>query len=234
MLEEGIGDVIRNLDPVEFELPNKSRISLRISSCSIANPTVPLNQINVREKRIFPSECRQKNETYAGMCTIVIDWDVNGQPKPPITKDIGHLPVMLRSKACNLGGLSPQELVERGEHEDEWGGHFIVRGLEKLIRMLIMTRRNFPIALNRNSWKERGKEFSSTGVLIRCVRTDQTSTNNVLHYLVNGSAKLMFSIKRSLSFVPLVMLLKAFSNYTDNEIFKRLAAGFENNQYYKQ
>nr|XP_019540879.2 DNA-directed RNA polymerase I subunit RPA2 [Aedes albopictus] len=233
MLEEGIDDVIRRLDPMEFELPNKNRVRLRISHCSIAKPTVPLNQINVKEKRIFPSECRQKNETYSGMCTIVVDWDVNGQPKPPITKDIGHLPIMLRTKACNLGGLSPRELVERMEHEDEWGGHFIVRGLEKLIRMIIMTRRNFPIALNRNSWKERGKEFSSTGVMIRCVKSDQTSTNNVLHYLVNGTAKLMFSIRKSLTFVPVVMLLKALSPYTDNEIYKRLISGFEDDQYYK-
>lgn len=234
MLEEGIDDVVRNLEPCEFELPSKNRVRLRITGCSIAKPTIPLSQINVREKRIFPSECRQKNETYTGMCTIMIDWDVDGQPKPPITRDVGPLPIMLRSKACNLGGLSPQELVERGEHEDEWGGHFIVRGHEKLIRMIIMTRRNFPIALNRNSWKERGKEFSSTGVMIRCVKTDQTSTNNVLHYLVNGTAKLMFSIRKSLTFVPIVMLLKALSDYTDNEIFKRLIAGFEDDQYYKQ
>ncbi|XP_053694116.1 DNA-directed RNA polymerase I subunit RPA2 [Sabethes cyaneus] len=233
MLEEGIDDMIRNLEPVEFELPNKNRVRLRITSCSIAKPTVPISQLNVREKRIFPSECRQRSENYSGMCTITIDWEVDGQPRPPITRDVGPLPIMLRSKACNLDGMSPQELVERGEHEDEWGGHFIVHGLEKLIRMLIMTRRNFPIALNRNSWKDRGKDFSSTGIIIRCVRTDQTSTQNVLHYLNNGTAKLMFSIRKSLTFVPIVMLLKAFSNFADNAIFEKLTAGYEDDQYYK-
>ncbi|XP_001844066.2 DNA-directed RNA polymerase I subunit RPA2 [Culex quinquefasciatus] len=233
VLREGLADVIRQLDPVEFELPNKDRVRLRIGDCSIARPVVPLSQLNVREKRVFPSECRQKNETYAGMCTITVDWEVNGQPKPAITRDIGALPVMLRSRACNLGGMSPAELVERGEHEDEWGGHFVVRGMEKLIRMLIMTRRNYPIVLSRNSWRDRGKEFSSTGIMIRCVRTDQTSTNNVLHYLVNGTAKLMFSIRRSLTFIPIMMLLKALSDYTDNEIYKRLIVGYEEDQYYK-
>ncbi|XP_055597552.1 DNA-directed RNA polymerase I subunit RPA2-like [Uranotaenia lowii] len=234
MLEEGIDDVIRNLEPMVFELPNKNRVRLQITDCSIANPTVPMSMLNVREKRIFPSECRQKNETYTGMCTITIEWDVDGHPKPPITRDVGPLPIMLRSKICNLAGLSPAELVRRGEHEDEWGGHFLVRGMEKLIRMLVMTRRNFPIALNRNSWKDRGKEFSSTGVMIRCVRTDQTSDGNVLHYLNNGTAKLMFSIKKSLTFVPIMMLLKALSSYTDNEIYKRLINGFEDDQYYVQ
>lgn len=119
VLREGLADVIRQLDPVEFELPNKDRVLLRIGDCSIAKPVVPLSQLNVREKRIFPSECRQKNETYAGMCTITVEWEVNGQQRPPITKDIGALPVMLRSRACNLAGMSPAELVERGEHEDE-------------------------------------------------------------------------------------------------------------------
>ena len=32
-------------------------------------------------------------------------------------KVMGNIPIMLRSKACNLADLSPKKLVERGEHE---------------------------------------------------------------------------------------------------------------------
>uniref|UniRef100_A0A182SQS8 DNA-directed RNA polymerase n=1 Tax=Anopheles maculatus TaxID=74869 RepID=A0A182SQS8_9DIPT len=141
---------------------------------------------------------------------------------------------MLKSKACNLHGLSPEELVARGEHEDEWGGHFIVRGNEKLIRMLVMTRRNYPIAVNRNTWRDRGKDFSMTGIFIRCVRNDQHSTKNVLHYLTNGTAKLMISIGKSLSFIPVLMILKALGNHSDNEIYRKLIDGYEDDQYYKR
>lgn len=72
--------------------------------------------------------------------------------------------------------MSPKELVERGEHEQEWGGYFIIKGHERLVRMLVMTRRNFPICLKRSSWKTRGNLFSDMGVSIRSVKEDQTST----------------------------------------------------------
>lgn len=67
-------------------------------------------------------------------------------------------------------------MVERGEHENEWGGYFVMKGHEKLIRMLLMTRKNFPIAVQRNTWRDRGQHFGDTGIMVRSVRTDQTAT----------------------------------------------------------
>lgn len=72
--------------------------------------------------------------------------------------------------------LSPEELVKKGEHENEWGGYFIMKGHEKLIRMLLMTRKNFPIAVQRNTWRDRGQNFGDTGIMVRSVKTDQTAT----------------------------------------------------------
>lgn len=72
--------------------------------------------------------------------------------------------------------MSPSELVKHNEHEQEWGGYFIIKGHERLVRMLIMTRRNYPLAIKRSSWKTRGALFSEYGVQIRCVTNDQTAT----------------------------------------------------------
>lgn len=72
--------------------------------------------------------------------------------------------------------MNPAELVAHGEHEQEWGGYFLVKGLERLIRMLLMTRRNYPIAIKRSSWKTRGALFSDLGILLRSVRDDNTAT----------------------------------------------------------
>ena len=44
---------------------------------------------------------------------------------------------MLRSDACNLAGLTPEQLIKRGEHEHEWGGYFIVGGHERIIRYFV-------------------------------------------------------------------------------------------------
>jgi DNA-directed RNA polymerase beta subunit len=49
--------------------------------------------------------------------------------------------------APNSHGLAPfKELVEAKEESEELGGYFIVNGIEKLIRMLIVQRRNHPMA----------------------------------------------------------------------------------------
>lgn len=74
-------------------------------------------------------------------------------------------------------------MVERGEHENEWGGCFIMKGHEKLIRMLLMTRKNFPIAVQRNTWRDRGQHFGDTGIMVRSVRTDQTATVSIKNFI---------------------------------------------------
>lgn len=72
--------------------------------------------------------------------------------------------------------MSCKQLVEHGEHEQEWGGYFVIKGLERLVRMLLMTRRNYPVAIKRSGWKSRGILFSDLGVLLRTVRDDNTAT----------------------------------------------------------
>jgi len=72
--------------------------------------------------------------------------------------------------------MSPEELVTHGEHEQEWGGYFVIKGLERLIRMLVMTRRNYPIAVKRSGWKTRGAQFSNLdiGMINSHVSNDET------------------------------------------------------------
>lgn len=78
--------------------------------------------------------------------------------------------------------MSPKELVKHGEHEQEWGGYFVIKGHERIIRMLLMTRRNYPVAVKRSTWKSRGNLFSEYGIMIRCVKEDQTSTVRKLKF----------------------------------------------------
>lgn len=233
MIDEGLQDCLNNIEPVEFQIETGDRIKLVIEDCSILPPTVPLGNFNVKERRIFPTECRQRGATYKGVCNVKIGWYVNGLKQSSVERDLGEVPIMLKSKICSLYGLKPFELVERGEHEHEWGGQFVIKGHEKLIRMLLMTRRNYPIAIKRSTWKDRGYKFSDTGILIRSVSTDQTSTNNVLHFILNGTAKFMFSYNKLLSYLPVVFLMKCLVNYTDEHIFRALMKGYEDDQYYR-
>lgn len=223
MLDEGLADCVKNIHPVEFELTPGERVSLFVENITIAEPQVPATCITVRNKKIYPSECRQRASSYTGLCTVTVGWTVNGVPRAPIDKQMGEIPIMLKvsdhfftwivhefdivfvycwhtqTKACNLNGKAPKQLVEQGEHENEWGGCFIMKGHEKLIRMLLMTRKNFPITVSRNTWKDRGQNFSDLGIMVRSVRTDQTATVGWTSYFTHSSIR--FSIVFYISYV---------------------------------
>lgn len=242
----GLAECVQNLNPIEFALPSGDEVSISISNCIIGTPSVPLTVVGTSSRHIYPLECRQRKFSYRGKCTIQLKWSVNGVPYPSIEKEMGDLPIMLKvsidlickvfaklplllfqSKLCNIKNFSPSQLVKVGEQEDEWGGYFVVKGNQKLIRMLLQTRKNYPISLRRGTWKDRGQMFSDLGVIVRSVSSDQSSVNNVLHFLHNGTAKFMFSSGRAMSYVPVLMLMKALVNVTDEFMYSRLVAGYE-------
>ncbi|XP_010175197.1 DNA-directed RNA polymerase I subunit RPA2-like, partial [Antrostomus carolinensis] len=139
---------------------------------------------------------------------------------------------MVKSKLCNLYNLSPQELIQHHEEEEEMGGYFIVNGLEKVIRMLIMPRRNFPLAMTRHKWKTRGPGFTEYGVMMHCVKDEHTAINMNLHYLENGCVMLNFIFQKELFFIPLGFALKALVNFSDYQIFEELVKGKEGDTFY--
>ena len=50
---------------------------------------------------------------------------------------------LLQSKNCRLANLPSKALVRHKEEAQEFGGYFIVNGNERIVRMLIMPRRNY-------------------------------------------------------------------------------------------
>ncbi|KAI8429797.1 hypothetical protein MSG28_000328, partial [Choristoneura fumiferana] len=203
MATDGIKAAIADIIPVEFELPNGQRIKITIDEAAFAKPLVPMDVVGVKNQKVLPTECRQRAATYKGEFKVRITLKIDGKE---ITTDrsLGQLP----SKNCHLADLSPEELIKHNEHADEWGGYFIIKGHERLARMLLVTRRNYPVAIKRSGWKMRGNLFSDYGVMVRCVKFDQTATNNVLHFLQNGTCKLMFSYQKVMYYAPLILIIK--------------------------
>lgn len=110
-----------------------------------------------------------------------------------------------------------------------------MNGIEKIIRMLQVNKRNFPLAINRPSFVNRGPGYSTYGILIRSVRPDETSQTNVLHYLNDGNVTFRFSWRKNEYLIPVVMILKALVQTNDREIFEGLlgpiGSGSEDNTF---
>lgn len=120
--------------------------------------------------------------------------------------------------------MNQQQLVSHSEEPNELGGYFIINGLEKIIRMLIVPRRNDviryqlkflliffffqSIAVIRPSFNRIGSSYSQYATIIRCVRNDQTSQTITLHYLTDGNCNVRFILGRQEFFVPVIVLMK--------------------------
>ncbi|XP_068747280.1 DNA-directed RNA polymerase I subunit RPA2-like [Montipora capricornis] len=233
MLEEGLSLAVQGIHPQEFLLANGQRVTLYFTDASVGVPTLSERNVHATHYKVYPAECRERGTTYKAKLQVTLQWKIDNQTQGNVTKAIASIPIMLKSHNCSLAKLSPRELVQHHEEAEEAGGYFIVNGLEKVIRMLIIPRRNYPIATIRPSWKSKGPLFTEYGMLMRCVRKDQTALSMVLHYLSDGSVMTSINFRKELFFIPLIFILKALVNITDQQIYSDLVAGEEDNLFIK-
>ncbi|CAG89744.1 DEHA2F22902p [Debaryomyces hansenii CBS767] len=208
-----------------------NKLNIRVESVQLAKPSVPVNDKLSINRRTYPSECRERMSTYRSRLMLKVTWSVNDGDEVSEIREAGQVPVMLKTNRCHLEKLSPSELVDQKEESDEMGGYFIVNGIEKLIRMLIVQRRNHPMAIIRPSFGNRGASYTKFGIQIRCVRPDQTSQTNVLHYLNDGNVTFRFSWKKNEYLVPAMMILKALIETNDREIFDGIIGADTSNSF---
>lgn len=201
----------------------RNRLSVKIREVYLDKAALPpSNKVSIRNRKIYPAECRERHATYRGKLRARVAYKVNNGDWVETDRDLGQLPLMLKTNRCHLENCAPAQLVLHKEESEELGGYFIVNGIEKLIRMLIVSRRNYPMAIIRGSFVNRGREYSKFGTQIRSVRPDQTSQTNVLHYLNDGNVTFRFSWRKNEYLVPVMMILKALVETNDREIFEGL------------
>ena len=144
---------------------------------------------------------------------------------------MGALPIMVMSERCNLKGCGPKKLVSLREEASEVGGYFILNGIERVIRLLQLPRRNHAMAIERGSYRNRGPLYSDKGVAMRCTRPDQSSVTMTLHYLTNGGATLKFVLRKQEFLIPVVIVARALCDLTDKEFSDRILQGDYDNTF---
>ncbi|ANZ73425.1 BA75_00737T0 [Komagataella pastoris] len=208
-----------------------NKLKIRVDAVQLAKPSVAVGDKLSVNRKTLPSECRERMITYKSRFMLKVCWSVNDGPEETEIREAGQIPVMLKSNRCHLEKMSPNELVKNKEESDELGGYFIVNGIEKLVRMLIVQRRNHPMALIRPSFGNRGDAYTQFGIQIRAVRPDQTSQTNVLHYLKDGNVTFRFSWRKNEYLVPVPMILKALVETNDREIFDGIVGSETSNSF---
>ncbi|KAJ3155037.1 hypothetical protein HDU89_007227 [Geranomyces variabilis] len=209
---------------------NRNKLEMWLSNVSVGKPVLEGGS-GMMSNQLFPGECRERGISYKGMMQCRLNWRVNDGPVTTEVKSLGKLPVMVRSVRCNLDGKSPRDLIKHREDGEEFGGYFVSNGIERLVRLLIVPRRNHATALIRSSFQNRGPTYSQFGVAIRCVRPDQTSQTVTMHYCTDGALTLRFSYRKSEYMVPVLLVLRALCEASDRELFERLTMGQSTNTF---
>jgi DNA-directed RNA polymerase I subunit RPA2 len=111
----------------------------------------------------------------AELCHQFLKRDGYGNSTPQgnvvrLSKHFGNMPVMVMSKACHLRGLSNASLLRAKEEQNEFGGYFIVNGIERCVRLLQVPRANHAMNIQRSNYKNRGELYTDLGVAVRCQR----------------------------------------------------------------
>ncbi|KAK9458712.1 uncharacterized protein V1516DRAFT_693446 [Lipomyces oligophaga] len=208
-----------------------NKFTYRVDEVQILKPTLSGRDKTTVNRRVYPAESRERHTSYQARMILRLTYRVNDGPELSENRDVGYIPIMLRSNRCHLEKMSPAELIAHKEESEELGGYFIINGIEKLIRMLIVQRRNHPMAIIRPSFTSRGQSYSQYGIQIRCVRSDQTSQTNVLHYLTDGSITFRFSWRKNEYLIPVMMILKALVSTNDKEIFDGIVGSDIHNSF---
>ncbi|MFH1056052.1 MAG: DNA-directed RNA polymerase subunit B'' [Candidatus Altiarchaeota archaeon] len=194
LVEKGLQEVIDEKGSLEIEIPD---YSLELGKISVGTPQVNESGQGVEPR--YPFECRLRNLTYSA--PINLEFIERGEP---VEVEIGHLPVMLKSKICLLNGLDDDDRIKRGEDPLDMGGYFIINGTE---RTLIIVEDLAPNRIVTTRESVMGKDVVIAKVF--SVRQGFRSRITVEKREVSGGGTLFVAFPGIPNRIPLTVLMTA-------------------------
>lgn len=211
-IEKGLAEVVAENREVEPSIipHNIESFKIRFGKISVGKPQVV--EADGSKRLIYPSEARLRKLSYSAPIFLEVSSYINDVQRENFIAEIGKLPIMLRSKHCNLDELSTEELVKNGEDPSDPGGYFIINGTEKvLVTIEDLAANNFLVERNKTSKKLIGRLFSSAG------------SYKIPHNMELGKDGIVSISFTRLKQVPVIVVLKALGMLKDEDIMKSVS-----------
>ena len=125
-IEERLQKVIDEQGVIELDIENTYVI---LGEVKLDRPKV--KEADGTEHLLYPIEARLRNLTYASPIWLKCQVVDEGAPQQEEWVKIGMLPVMVKSKICNLYGV--KDTSKFGEDPLDPGGYFIINGSERAL-----------------------------------------------------------------------------------------------------
>ncbi len=210
-----VGDIIPTIIPTDVQ-----DFKIKFDNVMIGKPQIV--EADGSKRNIYPMEARLRQLTYAAPIDIEVTVHIDGIQRESFTTTIGKLPIMVRSKYCNLHKMSREELVAHGEDPNDPGGYFILNGNE---RVLITVEDLLPnkVFIQENATgpsRFTAKVFSQYG---------SYSIPHVLEQMKDGVIYLSFTrFKR----MPVITIIKALGLTKDKDIMETICGNKEYDEIY--
>jgi len=131
-----LGEIIKRSEIVFKKLEKQKTCKITFDNIFLKKPQIvePSGII----KKLKPSECRVRNLTYSGDLMLDVREDIieDGKVVETIHHSdifIGSIPIMVKSDWCHLTGLTLAEIYSEKEDPYDFGGYFIINGIEKVL-----------------------------------------------------------------------------------------------------
>jgi len=204
-MQEVVDDLSNNIPSEDFEIS--------LGRISVGKPNIVEADGSIR--LITPAEARLRNLTYSAPIKIEITVKYSGQVETSEVQ-LGRIPVIVKSKACNLYGLSKEELIEKFIDPADTGGYFIINGNERVIVMAEDLASNQTFIEHPKGKKMSLRLFSQRGAY----KIPMSLVENK-----EGILEVSFSRFRD---IPAIVLLKALGMNSDAEISRLIGKKTDN------
>jgi len=194
-MQEIVNEISESINNEEFEIT--------LGKVKVEKPKVI--EADGSSSLIMPYEARLRNLTYSAPITLEITVK-KGDTVDSETVEVGKIPIMVKSKACNTYGMSDEQLIDNYSDPLDPGGYFIVNGNERVMVMAEDLAENQPFI-----------EVNSKGNL------------NLRLFSLKGTYRIPITISESkeglldLSFsrfkdIPIIVMLKALGLIKESDI----------------
>ncbi len=211
LLEKRLQEVIEeNKEAEPTIIPhNIERFKIRFGRISVGKPEI--TEADGSKRPIYPMEARLRKISYHAPIFLEVSTYINDVQRENFTAEVGKMPIMLKSKHCNLQGLNREELIKHGEDSSDPGGYFIVNGTERVIvNVEDLAANNFMVEEDAPG-EYSGRFFASRGSYKIPITFERRKDG--IYYLTFTRLKL----------VPLIIVLKALGLVKDEEIMKAIS-----------
>ncbi|MCX8135867.1 MAG: DNA-directed RNA polymerase subunit B, partial [Pyrobaculum aerophilum] len=208
-LDKKLPKIVEDFKVVETEIKG---LKLVLEKIEVGWPRI--KESDGSESLIYPMEARLRNATYSAPLYLTATLYVDDEPYATETFYIGELPIMVKSKRCNLTRLRPSEYAKRFEDPQDFGGYFIINGSERVIisqEDLVADRPIYDKG-DKPSVRFLAKTIS-TGIGYRSTLTVELNKDGVIYATLSA-----MPVK-----IPFPIYMKALGLETDEDVVKAVS-----------